>query len=98
MHPAVITAAVTASLAALVAIWIALITRVSTCEPDCHGGRIDVQLVVSLVGLVPVGALLFATVTGRRRLAVFALLAGVITYGVWGVLNNLAVHGSLFGG
>jgi hypothetical protein len=98
MHPVVIFAAVIALLGALVAAWIAWITKVSTCEPDCHGGLLDVQLIVSLAGLAPAAILLFATSTGLRRLALLALVAAVMAYGAWGLLNNLAVHGSLFGG
>lgn len=93
MKPIGIVDALFALCAALVAIFIAWLTKVNICGENCHDALYEVQLAIAVGGLVPAIALVFATSTGRRQLAVIALVAGVITYGTWGVLNDAAVHG-----
>jgi hypothetical protein len=83
---------------ALVAAFFAYVTKKASCEPDCRGGVLTVQLVLAVAGLLPAGSLVYAAVSGRRRLAAIALVTGVLVYGSWALLNNVAVHGSPFGG
>jgi hypothetical protein len=84
---------------ALVASFIALVTQANLCEGCRHPSPIlDLQLMVALVGLAPAATLLYATARWRPRLAAWALASGVVTYALWGLMNNVAVHGSLFGG
>lgn len=87
-------------LGALFACFIAWLTRVLLCEgPDCRPPPVlETQLIVALVGLLPVAVLIYAVARGRTRLAVGALASGLTIYAAWALLNNLAVHGSLFGG
>ncbi len=93
MHPIVILAAACALVATLPAIFLAWLTKVNICGPNCHDGLINVQFIAALIGVVPAGVFLFAATTGRRRLAVLALVIGVFAYASWGLLNDAAVHG-----
>jgi len=66
---------------ALVASFIALLTRANLCDGCRHPSPIlDVQLVVALVGLPPAVALLYATARWRPRLGARALASGVLIY------------------
>jgi hypothetical protein len=91
--------AMLASGGAVIASVVAWVTRVNLCEGSCHVPPVlEAQLVVALAGLVPALVLLYATARWRTRLAVWALMSGIAIYAAWGLLNNVAVHGSLFGG
>lgn len=86
---------------ALVACFFAWLTRRAVCEDGCpaHIRPIfDLQLIVAIAGLLPVLVLVYATVSWRPKTAAVALVVGLAIYAGWGVLNNLAVHGSAFGG
>jgi hypothetical protein len=98
-HLLVAVGAVAVSAAAGVAAFFAWVTRTHLCEANCHPSvPLEAQLIVALVGLVPVAVLLYAVAFGRKRLAACALVIGLAVYAAWGLLNNLAVHGSLLGG
>jgi hypothetical protein len=56
-----------------------------------------VQIVVACLGLIPVGVLVWATLTRRREAATAALLIAIACYAIWGVLNDRAVHGGDIG-
>jgi hypothetical protein len=91
--------AVCACVGAAVGAYVAWLTWRAGCEPSCHpSGLVRAQLALGLAGLVPAAVLLFATVWQRKRLALVALANGVAIYAAWGLVNNLSVHGSLFGG
>jgi hypothetical protein len=93
MRPVVIAGAILAVLATGPAIFAAWLTRVNICGGACHNSLFDVQLVLAVVGLLPAGTLIYATWTGRRRLAVLSLVTGLVVYALWGLLNDAAVHG-----
>jgi hypothetical protein len=79
-----------AGLAAL----IGLVTEANICETSCTTrGLVTAQLVLALLGLVPAVILLLAVALHYRRVAVTALIVGVLIYGAWGLLNDAAVHG-----
>jgi hypothetical protein len=78
---------------ALVAIQGAIITRSTGCEYGCHRTPLyDIQLAVACVGAVPVGFMVWALFTERRRLALVLLVVSLATYAAWGFLNDAAVH------
>jgi uncharacterized BrkB/YihY/UPF0761 family membrane protein len=84
--------------AALVATVSAFATSSAACDPPgtpaC--GRQNLaswQLTLAVVGLVPAGLLVYAVASGRKRLALGALAAGVLCYLGWALLNDAAVHG-----
>jgi hypothetical protein len=86
---------VAAVLGACCAVFVALVTNaiVSTDEAQSHESTLlVVQLVVAIVGLVPTG--LFARALYRRDPAApLWFVVGIVTYALWGVLNDAAVHG-----
>jgi hypothetical protein len=85
-------------MAALVATVVAWATSAAACDPPgtpaCS--RQDLaswQLAVAVVGLVPTALFAYAVSSGRKRLALGALAAGVLCYLGWALLNDAAVHG-----
>ena len=91
--------AICAFVGALAAAFIAWLTRVNLCEASCHPpAAMEAQLVLGLVGLIPAAVLVYAVARSRWRLAAWTLAIGIVLYAAWGLLNNLTVHGSLFGG
>jgi hypothetical protein len=92
-HPTAVFGACLALFATLPAIYFAWLTKAASCEPDCKDGLVTAQFIVAFVGLVPMGVLFYATVTGRRRLAVGAFVAALLVYGFWGLVNDAATHG-----
>jgi hypothetical protein len=78
-----------------VAILFAYATMELSCDYyGCERPAIDyIQFAVACIGGVPVGALVWATVTRRKQVAALALLLAVLCYALWGVLNDRAVHG-----
>lgn len=75
------------------AIFIATLTREASCQPGCDQPLATWQLRVAVLGAVPVGTLVYASATKRRRLAVASLVICVVIYALWGLLNDAAVHG-----
>ena len=57
-----------------------------------HEGSIELQKTVAVVGLLPALALIIAVAAGRRRFALIALVAVVITYVAWVVLVLVGGH------
>ena len=94
LNPMIVFGALVALVGAVFAVFIANLTQ---ADYEGHDSVYTVQLVVALVGLLPAGCLVYAAAAGRRNLAVTALVTGVLAYGSWALLNNLAVHGSVFG-
>src|SRR5918911_4522961 len=76
------------ALGALVAINDAIITTYTACDfAGCHRPALyDIQLVVACVGAVPVGLMVWAAFTYRRRLALALLVVSLGVYAAWGVL------------
>lgn len=91
--PLLIFGAIAAAFGACLAVWVAAISKRLICESSCRTSLMDAQLLVALIGIIPIGLLLFAAIRGRRRLALSSLIAAVIIYLGWGVLNDAAVHG-----
>ncbi len=51
------------------------------------------QLVIGLLGLIPVGAMVYFSFKGSRLGAVVSLVVGLLIWAGWAVLNDAAVHG-----
>ena len=79
-----------AAVVAYVTLEFAVCGDAADCERESLG---QWQVVVSLVGLVPLGAAIWVLRLGRRRQGLLLLGVAVLTYAVWGVLNDAAVHG-----
>ena len=84
--------------AALFAVYAAALFYGLNCDDptqaDCaRGGLARGQFAVSLVGLVPAGLLVFGTATRRVRVAVAALVGGLLTYAAWGLLADATANG-----
>jgi hypothetical protein len=91
--PLVLFGAIAALFGACLAAWVAAISKNLVCESTCRDGLMTTQLIVAVLGLFPVGALLYAALRNRSRLALLSFGAGVVTYLAWGILNDAAVHG-----
>ena len=81
---------------AFVAILIAFITLGFTCDEgggDCSRTLAYVQLLVPLLGILPLARLWTSISEARYRDALLWLVVSVLTYGAWAVLNDAAVHG-----
>jgi hypothetical protein len=63
----------------------------------CPDGRptttVTLQLVLGLLDVASAGAAFYLTLRGRPRAAGWAIAAGLLTFAVWAVLNDAAVHG-----
>jgi hypothetical protein len=86
-----VAAAILAVFGACVAALFAFVS-VAVCENNC-GGRMTAQLAVAFAGIAPAACLLFAVIRGRARLARASLVVAVVTYAVWALLLDAAVHG-----
>lgn len=51
------------------------------------------QFALAVVGLIPSFVLVLAALLGKRRLAVAAVVVGVLLYLAWAILLDAAVHG-----
>jgi hypothetical protein len=88
--------AVVGAWAAMIAITFAIATS-NLWEESSTGprpARYDIQLAVACIGVVPVGFMIWAAFTNRRRLTLFWLVVSLVVYAVWGFLNDAAVHPS----
>lgn len=78
-------------------VWIAVLTKSLICHGDtgttCRDGLMSAQLLMAFAGLIPAGALLWASLRGKNRTALFCFIAVALAYLVWGLLNDAAVHG-----
>lgn len=81
------------ALGAAIAVLVALATGPLICETACRSDLVTAQLVVAVVGLVPVASFFYAAAKGRYQLAVLSFLAALLLYVAWGLLNDAAVHG-----
>ena len=87
----VVAAAILAVFGACLAAFFAFVS-LAVCENNC-GGKMTAQLAVAFAGLAPAACLLFAVIRGRARLATVSLVVALVTYAVWAVLLDAAVHG-----
>lgn len=66
----------------------------STMCPDGNPtATMTAQLVVGLAGLIPPALMTFFAFRAAPRLALRALVAGLVLWGAWAFLNDAAVHG-----
>jgi hypothetical protein len=66
----------------------------STMCPDGHPTTtMKAQLIVGFVGIVPAVVMAFFAFRGAKRLAIAALVVGLVLWAGWGLLNDAAVHG-----
>jgi Na+/proline symporter len=96
----------TLSLVALFAAAFGALIAITTYEIFCFGesggstmcpdGKpsttMTAQLVVGLAGLVPAAVMAYFAFRDARRLAVAALLVGLVLWAGWVLLNDAAVH------
>jgi hypothetical protein len=88
---ALLGGAVFAVLAGWAANWLACENRGT---PACARQDLaSAQVTLALVGLLPALVLVLATVLGKRRLAIAAVVVGVPLYLAWALLLDAAVHG-----
>jgi hypothetical protein len=86
--------------AAAVGTFIGLVAFFALCDNDsdsCPGGNasteLELQLWLGLAGLVAMGAMAWATFSGRRRSAWLLLVVALALYAGEAVFQDLATHG-----
>jgi hypothetical protein len=97
-NASVFAIAVLLFVAASVALVIALATSGFACDDVTTNacGRNDLataQLVVAIIGFLPLGLLVWDLLRGRGRQAAAWFAVGAVLDLGWGVLNDAAVHG-----
>ena len=84
-----------ALIGSLVAVAIALTISSGFCDepnqPHCES-RFHTQMVVALVGMIPVLSALLAVFLRRDLLALACLVLAVLVYAAWGVAIDDATH------
>jgi hypothetical protein len=91
----VVVAAIVLFAASGLAVVLAWVTRALEDDESGlpHPGVGTAQLVVALLGLVPVALLVLAMARHRATQARVWFVVAIATYLCWGILNDAAVHG-----
>jgi hypothetical protein len=95
--PLAIVPAVLGLIGAAAAVLLALLTKSLICHGDsdtsCRTGLMNIQLLVALAGLIPLVAMLRASIQRKTMLAFGLFFIAILIYAAWAVLNDAAVHG-----